>query len=236
VGVIEALWPVPVRPARPRARRPAVSGDRALVDGGSDGDDASDTRHDGSGSGNGSSEDGGEDEEESDRCSSKSSTSNSSSSSGSSSDHGGGDTEGEVGGDNDHGGHGGQGGVGPLGPPTIALALAGGGRIEYYGRSHNFIAWCRNPDHGSADMPCRRVRTAEAGRVAAQGRPLGVLLAFIHDDSRDSREAHMDCERYAFAHRRALRNGLRVHPIFKQLESKERLQTPGEDIEPLNNA
>ena len=62
----------------------------------------------------------------------------------------------------------------------------GGGKIVYFPTSNKFWALCSK--HG---CKCRKSRTGAAGRIKAQGRPLGALLAWLLDgDSYVSEEDH----------------------------------------------
>ena len=105
-----------------------------------------------------------------------------------------------------------------------------GGLLTYYGARRFFTATCRNPDHGR----CVLSRTAEAGRRGAQGRPLGLLTAWLYlGQDLPTKEDHFN--RLFFpnhAVRSFHRAELQAMPGADDLLQHERGQEVGEAPEP----
>jgi len=72
-------------------------------------------------------------------------------------------------------------------PTDATVASFGSGRILHYGANDNFMAECNMASH----LRCTLTRTARPGRRKGQGRPLGLLAAWLldpdcHEESRSS--------------------------------------------------
>ena len=133
-------------------------------------------------------------------------------------------------------GRGGKGGGGnPFGEAEHVVVLECGGIIAYYPASANFVAYCGSDDHNDHAVGCRRVRTCTAGRSRAQGRPLGLLAAWL-EYLAISREAHMAAPAFSHAERAAARNRLRDNPDAVDLFACERPARDDSDSEPEGNA
>ena len=107
-----------------------------------------------------------------------------------------------------------------------------GGSLVFYATSAKFYAYCCNKEgHGR----CSRNRTANgSGRAQAQGRPLGMLAAWLEGHNAPTKLDHS----LAFhdqATRLAARQRWRQRSlIFAQLEARERALRPGESEEPAS--
>ena len=98
-----------------------------------------------------------------------------------------------------------------------------------------FSATCGDAKHGRR---CRLERTCLANktvpRYAAQGRPLGLLAAWLrHSQSEESQADHMaSVALFGKDRRAACRAELLLEPRAQDLASEEREKRPGEDDEP----
>lgn len=107
------------------------------------------------------------------------------------------------------------------------------GEIRYYARIRRFAAWCHNEAHGRR---CRREKVAYEGRGGGQGRPLGLLMAWLArgDDHATSRD-HMDLELLIdFESRQIGRQALQAMEGSEAMLAKERPMRNGED-EPVEH-
>lgn len=106
-----------------------------------------------------------------------------------------------------------------------------GGRIAVY-RNGNFAAYCSNPAHGR----CILTRVRHAGRKKAQGRPCGLLAAWLalsDDPAITTKKAHMDSSNLpGFDARLHHRTNLGTIPGNEDLLSYERPVREGEGPEP----
>ena len=113
-------------------------------------------------------------------------------------------------------------------PAEITVDLAHG-RITFY-RQGFFTATCYAAGH----QRCVLTRTALAGRRRSQGRPLGLLAAWLTmGPDVPNKEAHWDRSVWpSQAERWAQREVLATVPGGQDLLDQERPQEPGEEIEP----
>lgn len=101
---------------------------------------------------------------------------------------------------------------------AIAAMEFGNGRISYY-RKGDFVAICQR--HG-----CILTRTSRPGRRAAQGRPLGLMAAWLQTDF-ETKEEHLDKGNFPSYDARLLaRTALALSPEGMELASHE---GPGAD-------
>ena len=105
-----------------------------------------------------------------------------------------------------------------------------GGLITFYATKNIFVATCRNELHGK----CSLTRSALPGRRKGQGRPLGLLKAWLCiGQDLDSKEAHWSAETWPnFEARSYHRELLEALPGSFELLESERPQEPGEGAEP----
>ena len=128
----------------------------------------------------------------------------------------------------------------PPPPPAAGKAPAGrvrsdlflhvpGGKLTFYAKGF-FTASCEAPGHSK----CILSRSSEAGRKRAQGRPLGLLMAWLAAGAEHpTKEGHWDRTQWPnFQQRRDAREALAILPLGQELLAQERAQEPGEDIEP----
>ena len=104
------------------------------------------------------------------------------------------------------------------------------GRTVEYGHTNNMVAECAIAAQGGQ---CRLTRTLTRGRRAGQGRPLGLLLAWlqdprIHEASRTTPGWH----RPAFDERAAHRLAFAAAPGSEEMLSRERDPAHDEGEEP----
>lgn len=106
-----------------------------------------------------------------------------------------------------------------------------GGHILFYEKSKLFFAYCGNPGHGR----CMRSRTSESSSRAdrvGQGRPLGLLAAWLRGHNLPSKQEH-SWDFPDHSARLAARQQWRGRSeAFATLESLERPRRPGEAEEP----
>lgn len=130
------------------------------------------------------------------------------------------------------------GGVPPprnLKPGDVTIGVWGG-RITYYASKTSFEATCSNRDHGK----CVLTRTVKArrggGDIPRGGRPLGMMLAWLHFCDVDSKAEHWERERWEamFSHelRGELRGMVQALPNGPALLACERACADGELVEP----
>ena len=136
------------------------------------------------------------------------------------------------------GGAGGAGGGRPGGPASIKCDL-GMGYITYYFNTAVFEATCTHPDHISPDGAylCRRTRTARASTHVAragQGRPIGLLAAWLLECPDDSYwHAHLYfLDTLTLEMRQHAREQVSITPGGDALLAMERAQRDGEGPEP----
>ena len=116
------------------------------------------------------------------------------------------------------------------GKAEISLEIEGG-KLTFY-RQGFFTATCRNVAH----TKCVMTRTSQPGRRAAQGRPLGFLVAWLalSEETVDKTD-HWNRSRWPdHATRTAARHRLAELPGGQELLECERQQEPGETSEPDN--
>ena len=128
--------------------------------------------------------------------------------------------------------------MGPDPVPVLSLSPDGvvcraqfpHGSLVAYGNTKNMVAECNIEAHGGK---CHLTRTLTRGRRAGQGRPLGLLLAWLHDPS-----IHLESRRSrgwlrpAFAERAAHRMAFVAAPGAEEMLKRERSPTRGEGEEP----
>lgn len=111
-----------------------------------------------------------------------------------------------------------------------------GGRIVFNVTAGSLDAHCGNPSHANARNPCRLNRTVSRGsRNPAQGRPIGMLLAWLSvSDSFPSRAAHHAARSDGSVLSLVLRRELRIWAMSERLGALEHegARRPGEDEEP----
>jgi hypothetical protein len=125
-------------------------------------------------------------------------------------------------------------------------AVPGGSIVQDYGRK-SLDAHCSIPEHHHPTNPCRLNRTALAasrGRETAQGRPIGLLLAWLAaGEHRPSRDGHHkmsiakhrcaeDIAMLSFDRRLELRQWAQEQPDLASLLALERVRRDGEGVEP----
>ncbi len=110
----------------------------------------------------------------------------------------------------------------------------GGGRIHYYGATKRFVAYCDDPRH----KKCSRERVAWQGHRPSQGRPLGLLSAWLGDAEWESMREHCDIGIFATLDaRRESRNALLARAAAGEFDvarllRRERKRRPTEEAEP----
>jgi hypothetical protein len=115
------------------------------------------------------------------------------------------------------------------------------GIIKYYTtdpQRPSFMAFCHyavtNPDP-LHDSSCRLTRAAYGSSLrarSAQGRPLGLLMAYLLLPDPLVKELHMDMAEITLEQRVAAREYLEGRPNAHVLFEKERPRRPGEPAEP----
>lgn len=87
------------------------------------------------------------------------------------------------------------------------IFLVPGGHIAYYKKGDRFYGYCDVPSHGKL---CRIERTARAGRRKGQGRPLGLIMAWLAcGGQHDTQKQHLNNGRWqSHADRVAARTAL----------------------------
>ena len=104
------------------------------------------------------------------------------------------------------------------------------GRIVAYGNTHRIVAECTIAAHGDK---CHLTRTLTEGRRAGQGRPLGLLLAWLQDPSiHEASRTTPGWHRPAFAERAACRSDFAWAPGAEEMLSRERAPAHDEGEEP----
>ena len=129
--------------------------------------------------------------------------------------------------------------AGPDPGPVLSLSPDGSvcraqfpvGCLVAYGNTKNMVAECTTPGHGSK---CHLTRTLTRGHRAGQGRPLGLLLAWLHDPSihEESRTRKEGWCRPAFDERAAHRMSFAAAPGAEEMLRRERSPSRGEGEEP----
>ena len=120
----------------------------------------------------------------------------------------------------------------PLIRMGLIKCLHNGGEVAFHSSTQRFQATCGNPEHGTG---CRLTRTAKAGTRFAnpgQGRPLGLMLAWLEQNQQDLRVSHRVDIDFSHARRKALRQLLKQDVLGRVLLGKERETLDGEDSEP----
>lgn len=120
------------------------------------------------------------------------------------------------------------------------------GKLKYYYKTKVFVAECNRAEHAielnalGRPMKCHLTKGATASRCAGrggQGRPLGLLMAWLCDDSAHMsrhehvREAPLVYSRAARTQARAALSGM-GSPIVAALLAAERAPRDGEETEP----
>ena len=120
--------------------------------------------------------------------------------------------------------------------PDVSVAHGSAGDIRYNPLSESFIAVCKQPGHGD----CRRSRTCRAAktlteRSAGQGRPLGLLTAWLDTGSRhgtaDGHKANIT--KITREDRLRARAAFQAQPDAQLVTVFERDRREGEAEEPL---
>ena len=121
----------------------------------------------------------------------------------------------------------------PVAGDAVASVDFFGGTIKYYAKG-DFVAYCAVHSDSAAKVACVLTRTARAGKKAAQGRPLGLLAAWIMAaDEHDCKPEH--CKRCNFPpydDRCFARTALSAVTGADELFAYERPPREGEDEEP----
>jgi len=124
---------------------------------------------------------------------------------------------------------------------TVCTVVVPNGRISYYAGTGDYVAYCTR--HGPSKN-CRITRTSvQSQSRIAQGRPLGVLMAWLrhadrYDDAADPVDSHKKfwrgthCAPPSWAERAAARDTLHADPASQGLFSRERPMREGELSEP----
>lgn len=80
----------------------------------------------------------------------------------------------------------GEAAVEPRGAGEVEVVfLVLGGTLAYYSKRNRFYAYCQEASHGKS---CRLERTAHAGKRKGQGRPVGLLMAWLQDGARHANQ------------------------------------------------
>jgi hypothetical protein len=113
------------------------------------------------------------------------------------------------------------------------VVFVDGGRLAFYGgKQHNATAQCNNPSHGK----CVLTRKMTSGRKPGQGRPLGLLAAWLASGAEmSSKEEHWALPAWpTLAARKTARAALKAldTPDVRGLLASERAQLSGEESEP----
>lgn len=117
----------------------------------------------------------------------------------------------------------------------VYLDVGGGGRLVYYKTRQEFYAEC--PLRGTGHQRnCRRSRTSRSSenmRRPGQGRPLGLLLAWLESaEQHDTSDSHKVLFHTTHEDRKNARQFLKTLPGSDALFEYERHLEPGEDSEP----
>ena len=108
-----------------------------------------------------------------------------------------------------------------------------GGYVQYYHKLDQFVAYCTHEAHGR----CVLTRSSVAGSRRGQGRPLGLLCAWLEmgtTESCQTKADHMNRKRWPdHSARVAARNRILSEHGGNELLSSERPPTEGEGDEPL---
>lgn len=110
----------------------------------------------------------------------------------------------------------------------------GGGRIHYYAATNKFVAYCDDPRH----KKCSRERVAWQGTRPSQGRPLGLLAAWLEDAEWGSTREHCDIGIFATLDRRQESRAALLARVaagefdVARLLRRERQLRPFEEAEP----
>ena len=103
------------------------------------------------------------------------------------------------------------------------------GELRYHAKSKNIVAFCA--EH--RDIDCRRSRTCIPNLArAGQGRPIGLLTAWLRDP--ESHIPELKRHVHPLAARRAARQFFQDLPGAAAFSQNERCKRDGEDDEPEN--
>ena len=122
----------------------------------------------------------------------------------------------------------------------VAVAVPGG-VIRYYTKTMNFTATCNNPLHGKCVLTRKSEayrRAAKSDNMAAKGRPLGFMSAWLDmGRHKPSKDHHWDTANYPDFHTRLVaRLALSTASGGSDLLDKEREPRDGEGDEPTGFA
>jgi len=124
----------------------------------------------------------------------------------------------------------------PGGPPPVYLPDGSitipwdNGTVSFYTSNRNFFALCGL--HSVAGVPCCLTRTSNPGRRKGQGRPLGLLSAWLQDPDSHAGTSIVGWARPSFDERVTARAELEAVPGSEALFEQERPPKDGEGDEP----
>ena len=118
------------------------------------------------------------------------------------------------------------------------VVLSGGGVIRWYGNGENFAATCPNPAHGKCVMTRASCGHAFiAARYPHQGRPVGMLAAWLANSGVPSKKDHWEkADMPSLSAREAARAELKTSRAGRRILRRERSPRPGEPEEPAGLA
>ena len=120
--------------------------------------------------------------------------------------------------------------------PAVASVSVPGGRITFYENKRSFEARCSHPSHVNCALTRSSVGSSVSNRLA-QGRPLGLMAAWLHSGSQhDSKFSHYACRFIDKAMRNFHRQSLKLNPQAAALLEQERAAREGSGSEPDDNA
>ena len=124
--------------------------------------------------------------------------------------------------------------LGPIGPLPRETAksvtvIFNGGQLAYFYKGKRFQAICSNPDHGR----CVCTRSGRLGVTGKEGRPLGLMAAWLKKNGQKEQYDHVYAPDPSFAERAAARTELAKVNGIEQLMAGERPRSEGEGEEPF---
>jgi len=124
--------------------------------------------------------------------------------------------------------------LGPIGPLPRETAksvtvIFNGGQLAYFYKGKRFQAICSNPDHGR----CVCTRSGRLGVTGKEGRPLGLMAAWLKKNGQKEQYDHVYAPDPSFAERAAARTELAKVNGIEKLMAGERPRIEGEGEEPF---